>query len=98
MFLKSIDFNNFMCMLFFISFFSLCINRFHLLMILLSLEFMVLVIYFLLIINLHLFEMEMYFSMIFLVFSVCEGVLGLSILVMMVRMNGNDYFQVLSFL
>jgi NADH-ubiquinone oxidoreductase chain 4L len=29
----------------------------------------------------------------FLVFSVCEGALGLSILVSMIRGFGNDYFQ-----
>nr|YP_010547162.1 NADH dehydrogenase subunit 4L [Orientabia sinica]UYK52049.1 NADH dehydrogenase subunit 4L [Orientabia sinica] len=85
-------------LIFFIGMFSLAMNRFHLLMILLSLEFIVTSLYFLLIIYLNLFNMELYFSMFFLVFSVCEGVLGLSILVLMIRFNGNDYFQVLSML
>nr|QSF20060.1 NADH dehydrogenase subunit 4L [Moricella rufonota] len=84
--------------LYFIGLMSLCFNRFHLLMLLLSLEFIVLTIYMLMIFYLMFFEMEMYFSILFLSFSVCEGVLGLSILINMVRMNGNDYFQVLNFL
>nr|QTH79143.1 NADH dehydrogenase subunit 4L [Taxoblenus sinicus] len=85
-------------LLFFLGFLSFCSNRVHLLMILLSLEFVVLIIYLLLIFYLTYFEMEMFFSMMFLVFSVCEGVLGLSILIMMVRFHGNDYFQSLSIL
>nr|YP_010134330.1 NADH dehydrogenase subunit 4L [Megabeleses liriodendrovorax]QWM93820.1 NADH dehydrogenase subunit 4L [Megabeleses liriodendrovorax] len=84
--------------MFLVSFISFCLNRYHLLMVLLSLEFIVLIIYISLIIYLNFFMMELFFSMMFLVFSVCEGVLGLSILVMMVRMHGNDYFQVLSVL
>nr|UQT69119.1 NADH dehydrogenase subunit 4L [Tomostethus sp. 1 QHW-2022a] len=91
-------FMTFMLVLFFMGFLNLCINRFYLLMILLSLEFIVLIIYFQLIFFLNFLEMELFFSMIFLVFSVCEGVLGLSILVLMIRVNGNDYFQVLSIL
>nr|YP_010134343.1 NADH dehydrogenase subunit 4L [Megabeleses magnoliae]QWM93833.1 NADH dehydrogenase subunit 4L [Megabeleses magnoliae] len=90
--------NYFILLMFLFSFMGFCFNRYHLLMILLSLEFIVLIIYFSLVIFLNFFMMELFFSMMFLVFSVCEGVLGLSILVMMVRMHGNDYFQVLSFL
>nr|YP_009051012.1 NADH dehydrogenase subunit 4L [Allantus luctifer]AIG61940.1 NADH dehydrogenase subunit 4L [Allantus luctifer] len=91
-------FFDYLMMLFFLSFLSFCLNRNHLLMILLSLEFIVLMIYFMLIMYLSLFEMELFFSMMFLVFSVCEGVLGLSILILMVRMHGNDSFQTLSVL
>nr|QQH14398.1 NADH dehydrogenase subunit 4L [Metallus mai] len=90
--------NNLIYMIFFMGFFNLCLNRKYLLMILLTLEFMVLLIYFQMMIFLSMFEMELFFSMFFLVFSVCEGVLGLSILVLMVRMNGNDFFQILSIL
>nr|YP_011002161.1 NADH dehydrogenase subunit 4L [Profenusa thomsoni]WPN89813.1 NADH dehydrogenase subunit 4L [Profenusa thomsoni] len=89
---------NLIYILFFLSFLSLCLNRSHLMMILLSLEFIVLVIYLQLINYLNLFEMELFFSMFFLVFSVCEGVLGLSILISMVRTHGNDFFQPLSIL
>nr|ATE89014.1 NADH dehydrogenase subunit 4L [Athetis lepigone] len=65
----------------------------HLLIILLSLEFIVLSIFFFLLIYLMCFDFELYMLMVFLVFSVCEGVLGLSILVSMIRTHGNDYFQ-----
>lgn len=36
---------------------------------------------------------EIYFLLIFLVFVVCEGALGLRILVNIVRSFGNNYFQ-----
>nr|QUL60431.1 NADH dehydrogenase subunit 4L [Spilosoma lubricipeda] len=65
----------------------------HLLIILLSLEYIVLSMFFFLLIYLSYIEFDMYMLMVFLVFSVCEGVLGLSILVSMIRTHGNDYFQ-----
>nr|YP_010688246.1 NADH dehydrogenase subunit 4L [Fissuleon brevigonarcus]WBR65440.1 NADH dehydrogenase subunit 4L [Fissuleon brevigonarcus] len=77
---------------------SYVLKRKHLLSMLLSLEFMVLSLFFLLIIYLMYFGFEFFFSMIFLTFSVCEGALGLSILVSMVRTHGNDYFRSFSIL
>nr|YP_010726188.1 NADH dehydrogenase subunit 4L [Erasmia pulchella]WDY84169.1 NADH dehydrogenase subunit 4L [Erasmia pulchella] len=65
----------------------------HLLIVLLSLEFIVLSIFFFLLLMLSYLENDLYFLMVFLVFSVCEGALGLSILVSMIRTHGNDYFQ-----
>uniref|UniRef100_UPI003002C42B NADH dehydrogenase subunit 4L n=1 Tax=Parotis amboinalis TaxID=3112168 RepID=UPI003002C42B len=65
----------------------------HLLIVLLSLEFIVLSIFFFFVMLLSYIEYEMYMLMVFLVFSVCEGALGLSILVSMIRTHGNDYFQ-----
>nr|YP_010443319.1 NADH dehydrogenase subunit 4L [Apogonia cf. basalis]UTE83847.1 NADH dehydrogenase subunit 4L [Apogonia cf. basalis] len=77
---------------------SFCINRKHLLSMLLSLEFIVLSLY----LNLHMylmyFNFEFYFSMIFLIMSICEGVMGLSLLVLLMRTHGNDYFQTFSVL
>nr|QXT45860.1 NADH dehydrogenase subunit 4L [Cinygmina sp. 07BF86] len=73
-------------------------NRKHLLATLLSLEFMVLGIYSLLFLYLINLGLEMYFTMVFLTFAVCEGALGLSILVSMIRTHGNDYFQSFSVL
>nr|YP_010274887.1 NADH dehydrogenase subunit 4L [Satarupa nymphalis]UJV31580.1 NADH dehydrogenase subunit 4L [Satarupa nymphalis]WNO18663.1 NADH dehydrogenase subunit 4L [Satarupa nymphalis khamensis] len=70
----------------------------HLLIILLSLEFIVLSIYLLLLLYLKYIEFDMYMLMVFLVFSVCEGALGISILVSMIRSHGNDYFQSFSIL
>lgn len=68
-------------------------KRKHLLIILISLEFIVLRIYFLLLIYLIIINNNIYLLIVFLVLSVCEGALGLSILVSMVRTHGNDYFQ-----
>nr|YP_010852973.1 NADH dehydrogenase subunit 4L [Pseudocoladenia festa]WGM81152.1 NADH dehydrogenase subunit 4L [Pseudocoladenia festa] len=65
----------------------------HLLIMLLSLEFIVLSMYLLLMLYLIMIEFDMYMLMVFLVFSVCEGALGISILVSMIRTHGNDYFQ-----
>nr|YP_010414528.1 NADH dehydrogenase subunit 4L [Dendroleon similis]AMW67784.1 NADH dehydrogenase subunit 4L [Dendroleon pantherinus]QNH82850.1 NADH dehydrogenase subunit 4L [Dendroleon pantherinus]URT60694.1 NADH dehydrogenase subunit 4L [Dendroleon similis] len=77
---------------------SYVLKRKHLLSMLLSLEFIVLSLFFLLIMMLMYFNFEFFFSMIFLTFSVCEGALGLSILVSMARTHGNDYFQSLNIL
>jgi NADH-ubiquinone oxidoreductase chain 4L len=38
------------------------------------------------------FNYGLFFVVYFFVFSVCEGSLGLSILVSMIRSHGNDYF------
>nr|YP_009255798.1 NADH dehydrogenase subunit 4L [Antheraea assamensis]ANE10875.1 NADH dehydrogenase subunit 4L [Antheraea assamensis]ANX10341.1 NADH dehydrogenase subunit 4L [Antheraea assamensis] len=65
----------------------------HLLIVLLSLEFIILSIFFILLMLLSFIEYDMYMLMVFLVFTVCEGALGLSILVSMIRTHGNDYFQ-----
>nr|AST10254.1 NADH dehydrogenase subunit 4L [Leucochrysa pretiosa] len=69
------------------------LKRKHLLSTLLSLEFIVLSLFYLLFMLYMNYNYEYYFTMIFLVFSVCEGALGLSILVSMIRTHGNDYFQ-----
>nr|UOU85119.1 NADH dehydrogenase subunit 4L [Ephemerella notata] len=68
-------------------------RRKHLLVTLLSLEFIALSLYLMLYFFLLTKGSEMYFTMVFLTFIVCEGVLGLSILVSMIRTHGNDYFQ-----
>nr|WQM87278.1 NADH dehydrogenase subunit 4L [Esakia johorensis] len=68
----------------------LCSTRKHLLLTLLSLEYLVVVIFFSLFIFLFSYMGEYYFIIFFLTFSVCEGVLGLSVLVSMIRSHGND--------
>nr|YP_010737137.1 NADH dehydrogenase subunit 4L [Botyodes diniasalis]WEP25234.1 NADH dehydrogenase subunit 4L [Botyodes diniasalis] len=70
----------------------------HLLIVLLSLEFIVLSIFFFMVLMFSYIEYDLYMLMVFLVFSVCEGALGLSILVSMIRTHGNDYFQSFSLL
>nr|YP_010261342.1 NADH dehydrogenase subunit 4L [Leptophlebia marginata]YP_010261355.1 NADH dehydrogenase subunit 4L [Leptophlebia vespertina]UIB40249.1 NADH dehydrogenase subunit 4L [Leptophlebia marginata]UIB40262.1 NADH dehydrogenase subunit 4L [Leptophlebia vespertina] len=73
-------------------------KRKHLLAMLLSLEFMVLCLYMILFYYLSGYEMEYYFLMVYLTLAVCEGALGLGVLVSMIRTHGNDYFQTFSVL
>nr|YP_009640823.1 NADH dehydrogenase subunit 4L [Hystrichopsylla weida qinlingensis]QCU82657.1 NADH dehydrogenase subunit 4L [Hystrichopsylla weida qinlingensis] len=70
-----------------------CFNQKNLLISLLILEYKVLMMFMILYLCLNMFQFENYFSMMYIVFSVCESVLGLSILVSMIRTHGNDYFQ-----
>nr|APX39589.1 NADH dehydrogenase subunit 4L [Oulema erichsonii]ARH54555.1 NADH dehydrogenase subunit 4L [Oulema melanopus] len=74
------------------------IHRNHFLMMLLSLEMIVVILYFILYIYFYSMFNELFFLMIYLTMSVCEGVLGLSILVSMVRVHGNDYVMSFTFL
>lgn len=69
------------------------LRRKHLLLILIRLEFIVISVYFLLFIYFSDLGNDYFFRMIFLTFRVCEGVLGLSVLVSLIRTHGNDYFQ-----
>nr|AKN78906.1 NADH dehydrogenase subunit 4L [Chromatomyia horticola] len=79
--------------LYIIGIISFISNRKHLLSMLLTLEYIVICLFFILFIYLMYMDFELYFSMMFLTFSVCEGALGLSILVSLIRTHGNDYFQ-----
>nr|APX39361.1 NADH dehydrogenase subunit 4L [Psylliodes thlaspis] len=75
---------------------SFILNRKHLLLMLLSLEFIVISLYLNMFLYLGMMNYEFFFSMIFLTISVCEGALGLSILIMMVRVHGNDFILTFS--
>nr|DAD54571.1 TPA_inf: NADH dehydrogenase subunit 4L [Panstrongylus lignarius] len=75
-----------------------CSLRKHLLLTLLSLEFMVLSLYFLFFSFLIMFDLSYYFILVFLTFSVCEGAMGLGVLVSMIRCHGNDNISSLSIL
>nr|YP_001974575.1 NADH dehydrogenase subunit 4L [Rhagophthalmus ohbai]BAF52868.1 NADH dehydrogenase subunit 4L [Rhagophthalmus ohbai] len=79
--------------MYFIGLVVLCLKCKHLLLMLLSLEFIVLSLYLGLFFLMIFYNYEYYFSMIYISMSVCEGSLGLSILVLMMRSYGNDYFQ-----
>lgn len=65
--------------------------RNHFLIILLSLEYITLSLYFGFIIFLSFNIINIFFSIIYLTIAVCEGVLGLSIIVIFVRSVGNEY-------
>nr|UPL65451.1 NADH dehydrogenase subunit 4L [Geocoris pallidipennis] len=73
-------------------------SRKHLLISLFSLEYMVMVLFILFFIYLMYFGFELYYSLIFLVFTVCEGALGLGVLVNLIRSHGNDLLSSLSVL
>nr|YP_009522479.1 NADH dehydrogenase subunit 4L [Micronecta sahlbergii]AXQ02202.1 NADH dehydrogenase subunit 4L [Micronecta sahlbergii] len=88
----------FLCFMFCLSILVFVSSRKHLLLTLLSLEFMVLVVFLTLCLFLSCFINELYFLLIFLTFTVCEGAVGLGILVSMIRCHGNDNIQSLSFL
>lgn len=67
-----------------------CSIRKHLLLSLLRLEYLVLCIYISMIIYIYIYIGDIYMILVFLTFSVCEGVLGLSVLVRLIRCHGND--------
>jgi len=83
---------------FVIGLFGFVYSRKHLLSTLLRLEMMVLGLFGFIIYIGNLFFGDLYLSIIFLTFRVCEGVLGLSVLVFLVRCHGNDYFRTFNLL
>nr|QTC08158.1 NADH dehydrogenase subunit 4L [Parachauliodes japonicus] len=85
--------NNLIMIMFMCGIWVFVSKRKHLLLMLLSLEFIVISLFAWIMLYLFMFNYELYFSMIFLTFTVCEGALGLSILVSMIRTHGNDYFN-----
>nr|ARI43897.1 NADH dehydrogenase subunit 4L [Harmonia axyridis]ARI43906.1 NADH dehydrogenase subunit 4L [Harmonia axyridis] len=84
--------------MFIFSILNFFINRKHLLMTLLSLELVILTLFMMMYFYLSYFSYEFYFVVVFLTMSVCESVLGLSLLVSMIRSYGNDYFNSLNIL
>nr|ATF28613.1 NADH dehydrogenase subunit 4L [Norvellina sp. EMHAU-15062816] len=78
------------------SLFSLMVVRKHIFLCLLSLEFVVISLLLTFMYYLMFFGFGFYSSLILMVFFVCEGVLGLSVLVSMIRCYGNDYLSSLS--
>nr|ALO77171.1 NADH deshydrogenase subunit 4L [Phloiophilus edwardsi] len=72
---------------------SFILNKKHLLLALMSMEYLILPLYLGMFIYLNLMNYEQYFSLIFLSISVCESALGLSLLVSLIRTHGNDYVK-----
>nr|QXU57662.1 NADH dehydrogenase subunit 4L [Cherax parvus] len=68
-------------------------NHKHLLNVLLGLEFVMLSVFGIMSVNVTSVGLEVVFVMFFLVMAACEGALGLSLLVSVVRSHGNDYFS-----
>nr|BCH52387.1 NADH dehydrogenase subunit 4L [Kirkaldyia deyrolli] len=80
----------FFMFVFFCGLFAFCVTHSHLLLTLLSLEFLVITLFLGLFYLLTYFSYDAYFSLVFLTFAVCEGALGLGILVSLIRCHGND--------
>lgn len=70
-----------------------CSVREHLLSTLLRLEFIVLGVFICLVRSLR--GRSLFYSLFYLIFTACEGALGLSILVIITRTHGGDYFKAL---
>ena len=68
-------------------------KRKHLLNTLLSLEYIMLRIFWFICVHLSLLAHESYFVLFFLTLAACEGALGLALLVSIVRTHGNDCFS-----
>nr|YP_009442003.1 NADH dehydrogenase subunit 4L [Anisandrus dispar]AOY40224.1 NADH dehydrogenase subunit 4L [Anisandrus dispar] len=76
--------------LFFSGLVSYILSNKHFLLMLISLEAMVLSIYMLLFYYFAQFSSESFVNMIYLSLSVCEGALGLTLLVVLIRTHGTD--------
>nr|ATC73029.1 NADH dehydrogenase subunit 4L [Osbornellus sp. EMHAU-2015-Zz052506] len=72
---------------------SLMVIRKHVFLCLLSLEFVVVSLLLMLSYYLMFFSFGFYIMVFMMVFFVCEGVLGLGVLVSMIRCCGNDYLN-----
>nr|WRY72470.1 NADH dehydrogenase subunit 4L [Zorka maculata] len=84
----------FLCVyIFFMAMFCLILIRKHILLCLISLEFVVLSLLMLILSFCLMFNYSMYFYVVMMTFYVCEGVLGLSVLVYMIRCYGNDFLM-----
>nr|YP_009459891.1 NADH dehydrogenase subunit 4L [Hydropsyche orris]AUT18156.1 NADH dehydrogenase subunit 4L [Hydropsyche orris] len=93
-----IMFNFFYLLMFFSANLMFLIKRKHLLNMLLVLEFLMMILFLLVIMILVNINYESYFLIMFMVFMVCEGVLGITILVMLIRSVGSDYFYMFNLL
>nr|YP_009776006.1 NADH dehydrogenase subunit 4L [Mitjaevia protuberanta]YP_010117071.1 NADH dehydrogenase subunit 4L [Gunungidia aurantiifasciata]QJA16316.1 NADH dehydrogenase subunit 4L [Mitjaevia protuberanta]QPM99285.1 NADH dehydrogenase subunit 4L [Gunungidia aurantiifasciata] len=72
---------------------SLMIIRKHILLCLISLELIVLSLLLQILFYCLMFNYSFYMYLFMMTFYVCEGVLGLSVLVYMIRSHGNDYIN-----
>nr|APF47445.1 NADH dehydrogenase subunit 4L [Pholetesor sp. SNS-2016] len=68
----------------------------HLLMSLISLEFMILNLSMMLYFNLYTLKLNIYFMSFFWTITICESIMGLTILVYMIRKLGNDFTKMLN--
>nr|WOW99148.1 NADH dehydrogenase subunit 4L [Tropiduchidae sp. 1 WQW-2023a] len=70
--------------------------RSHFLLMLLLLEFLLVSLFLIIYVYLLSFSYDYYFLIIFLVMGVCDGVLGLSLIVFLMRKSNSDYVDSVS--
>nr|WRY72496.1 NADH dehydrogenase subunit 4L [Yangida basnetti] len=85
--------NIFLNYMFFMGVFCLILVRKHILLCLISLEFIVLSLLLIILMFCLQFDYSFYFYLVMMTFFVCEGVMGLSVIVYMIRCHGNDYLM-----
>lgn len=93
MYLTNLFYPLFLGRIFIISSLIFVSNRKHLLATLLTLELIILILFLMLYKFTLINSPIIWILIIYLVFAVCEGALGLSILVSIIRTHGNNYFQ-----
>nr|WRK21527.1 NADH dehydrogenase subunit 4L [Tartessus sp.] len=84
---------NFIFYCIFMSLLSVFLVRKHILIVLISLEFLVISLLMLILFFCLFYDYNFYIYIYFMVFYICEAVLGLSVLVHMIRCCGNDYLN-----
>nr|YP_010564880.1 NADH dehydrogenase subunit 4L [Pallenopsis pilosa]UZA61335.1 NADH dehydrogenase subunit 4L [Pallenopsis pilosa] len=83
-------YNFFFWLVFFLSIYNFFMNKFHLLCLLLSLEFFMLMVYILLCSLFSMYTSDYIIGLYYLTISVCDGGLGLSLLVMLIRSHSDE--------
>nr|YP_010235791.1 NADH dehydrogenase subunit 4L [Bambusicaliscelis flavus]QTD82409.1 NADH dehydrogenase subunit 4L [Bambusicaliscelis flavus] len=86
----------FILVMFFFGMVSLVLVRNFFLLSLLSLEFLMISLFYFCYYYFSFYVFDFYFLIIFLVMSVCDGVLGLSLIVYLVRKGSFDYLMSLT--
>nr|YP_010882163.1 NADH dehydrogenase subunit 4L [Marmessoidea bispina]WID87077.1 NADH dehydrogenase subunit 4L [Marmessoidea bispina] len=81
------------CVMFICGLLVFSFNYNHFMITLLSLEYIVLSLFWFVFVYMLLMSFDMFYIMMMLTFWVCEATLGLSLLVSMIRSYGNDYFS-----
>lgn len=70
------------------------LRRKKFILMLIRLEFMLLILFFLFILSLHRSRKPLSYSLVLLVFGACEARLGLRLLISMIRSKGNDMVRI----
>nr|YP_010596818.1 NADH dehydrogenase subunit 4L [Stenocephus fraxini]WAK85077.1 NADH dehydrogenase subunit 4L [Stenocephus fraxini] len=65
----------------------------HMLLVLMSLEFFVVSMFYIWFLYFNMVDMNLYISVYYLIFSVNESVLGLTIMILIMRSEGGDYIN-----